>query len=344
MEPVLDFVDIRDRVVELDLRLLATSPSVGGRSARPCCRLRVNDRNTGVRGSRLLLLRSGGRRLVVPASRTLDILPLLRCRVRSRDGREPRRKLARDMADGSVGRDDGDEAALVALGALTFDAVAGGEEGVEPLDEEWMASEEGGHAVDDAGGVNADEREESGQDMDRNTGDVPRRRPSETGRVRGDAHLALELLHDVEEPVVDVRLVMELDLWERGGGRKRRRRQTAELKRQAKRAIPGRGDWGKEGLPRREPPLGAGWQRGEVGRFASPHAPSFPCERESKTASSRAGVCRGSSSHRHARRGVPGVRPLQPNPRAHRAGRPAAPPPPPSRSEPATTRPASDSP
>lgn len=58
-----------------------------------------------------------------------------------------------------------------------------------------MAAEEGGDAVDDAGRVDA----------------VARSVPRQTAR-RVCSHLALEFLHDVQETVVDVWLVVELYL------------------------------------------------------------------------------------------------------------------------------------
>lgn len=80
------------------------------------------------------------------------------------DGGESGREPTCDLRDSSCGRDDGDESADVSLSAETLDPVAGGEEGVEPLDQRRVPSEQRRHSVNDARGVDAEVRRRRGQD------------------------------------------------------------------------------------------------------------------------------------------------------------------------------------
>ena len=97
------------------------------------------------------------------------------------------------LGSGAGGGGDADGVRITWVGG-DVDPVAGGEEGVEALYEGGVAVEEHGDAVDDAGGVDPGGMQQGG------------------GEGRGDLHLALEVLHDVEEVVVHVGLVVELDL------------------------------------------------------------------------------------------------------------------------------------
>jgi hypothetical protein len=82
---------------------------------------------------------------------------------------------------GGGGDVDGAGCGIASIGAIKVDAIAGREEGIEALDESGVEAEEGGDAVDDAGGVNP-------------------ARASAVVREEGMvARLCLEVLHDLCE-------------------------------------------------------------------------------------------------------------------------------------------------
>jgi hypothetical protein len=96
---------------------------------------------------------------------------------------------------GAHGRGDADGVRVIAR--ATLNPVARGQKGVETLNEVGVSGKELGNAVDDTRGV----------DSAKSLG------PENQLQLEGlDLRLRFEVLHDVEELVVNVCLVMELDL------------------------------------------------------------------------------------------------------------------------------------